>query len=146
VKFKGLQYAQSIRDDQPLTGHFGYHYSWYAFKAPEVDSNFVHDKSVDLWSLGAIMCMLLTGLPPFRQNGLDLVQAKHAGIVEFEPVNPSGSAQRLVKGLLQVQPEYRFTIDDVLNHEWMIQDDKVLEGYDLSLALVFIKDFQRTSA
>ena len=56
VSVRGLQYAQIIRDNQPLTGHFGYLYSWYAFKAPEVDSDFVHDKSVDLWSLGAIIC------------------------------------------------------------------------------------------
>ena len=47
---------QLILENQPLTGHFGYEYSWYAFKAPEVDSEFVHDKSVDLWSLGAIIC------------------------------------------------------------------------------------------
>lgn len=56
VSLRGLHYAQPIREDQPLTGHFGYLYSWYAFKAPEVDSEFVHDKSVDLWSLGAIIC------------------------------------------------------------------------------------------
>jgi serine/threonine protein kinase len=130
-----------------LTGHFGYLYSWYAFKAPEVDSDFVHDKSVDLWSLGAIMYMLLTGLPPFRQTGIELVQAKHAGIVEFDGFSsvPTGTAQRLVKGLLQVQPEYRFTIDDVLNHEWMIQDDELLEHHDLSLALDYLKDWRRTS-
>jgi len=50
---RGLQYAQAIAADSPLTGHFGYLYSWYAFKAPEIDSDFFHDKTVDLWSLGA---------------------------------------------------------------------------------------------
>ena len=53
---KGLNFVQLILENQPLTGHFGYEYSWYAFKAPEVDSEFVHDKSVDLWSLGAFIC------------------------------------------------------------------------------------------
>lgn len=53
---RGLQYAQALAKDQPLTGHFGYLYNWYAFKAPEIDSEFFHDKSVDLWSLGAITC------------------------------------------------------------------------------------------
>jgi hypothetical protein len=56
IQIRGLQFAQAVADDQPLTGHFGYLYSWYAFKAPEIDSDFYHDKSVDLWSLGAALC------------------------------------------------------------------------------------------
>jgi hypothetical protein len=59
ISVKGLNFAQLILDNQPLTGHFGYEYSWYAFKAPEIDCEFVHDKSVDLWSLGAIICKIL---------------------------------------------------------------------------------------
>jgi serine/threonine protein kinase len=140
---KGLQYAQTIRKNQPLTGHFGYLYSWYAFKAPEVDSDFVHDKSVDLWSLGAIVYMLLTGHPPFRGNGIELVDAKHTGFFDFDIVVPSRPAQNLVQGLLQVRPSDRFTIEDVLNHEWMIETDDYLESFDLDLALQFLKDWNR---
>ena len=140
VSLKGLHFAQLIRDNQPLTGHFGYLYNWYAFKAPEVDSSFVHDKSVDLWSIGAIAFMLLTGLPPFRGSGLDLVQSKHYGEINFEIVAPSPTAQRLVEGLLQVEPENRLTIDDVLNKEqWIIEDEAYLETFDLEFALEGLK-------
>lgn len=157
---KGLNFVQLILENQPLTGHFGYEYSWYAFKAPEVDSEFVHDKSVDLWSLGAIMCtyqfapfcmifdafliyfaytrhhtdMLLTGLCPFRGGGLDLMAAKHRGEYDFDVVIPSRPAQDLVRGLLEVDVSLRFTIDQVLNHEWMIEADDYLERFDLDLA------------
>jgi serine/threonine protein kinase len=140
---KGLQYAQTIRDNQPLTGQFGHKQSWGAFKAPEIYFEFVHDKSVDLWSLGAIMYMLLTGLTPFQGNGLDLIAAHSTGFVDFDIVAPSPQAQDLVQGLLRVQPSERFTIEDVLNHEWMIEADDYLERFDLDLSLQFLKDWNR---
>jgi hypothetical protein len=58
VSIKGFDYAQPIEEGKPLTGHFGYLYSWFAFKAPEIDTAFFHDQSVDLWSFGAIMYMV----------------------------------------------------------------------------------------
>ena len=162
---KGLKFVQLILENQPLTGHFGYEYEWYAFKAPEIDSEFVHDKSVDLWSLGVMICtyqnkcslclyfcvrgftgtyrvaiveyhtdMLLTGLCPFRGGGLDLMDAEHRGEYEFDVVVPSRQAQDLVRGLLEVDVSLRFTIDQVLNHEWMIEADDYLERFDLDLA------------
>lgn len=134
LSIKGLRYAQPIVEGIPLTGHFGYLYSWYAFKAPEVDSEFVHDKSVDLWSLGAIMYMLLTGLPPFRGSGMDLIEKKHTGMIDFDIAVISRPAEELVRNLLQVQPEMRYTIDEVLNDRWMIESEDYLERFDLEVA------------
>jgi hypothetical protein len=57
VSVRGLRYAQPIRENFPLTGKFGGSgFAWYAFKAPEVENNFVYDKSVDVWALGVILC------------------------------------------------------------------------------------------
>jgi serine/threonine protein kinase len=144
VSIRGLRYSQPISDDQPLTGHFGYYYSWYAFKAPEVDIDFVHSKAVDLWSLGATMYMLLTGLPPFRGNGMELIQTKHAGLIDFDIVIPSASAQRLVHGLLEVEQERRYTIDDVLIDEWMNADGDYLSNFTLEIAHDGLKDWKKT--
>ena len=138
---RGLHYAQAVQANQPLTGHFGYLYSWYAFKAPEIDSEFFHDKSVDLWSLGAALYMLLTALPPFRGDGAELITNKHSGNVVFDTVVPSPPAQRLVEGLLQADPQNRLTIEQVLVSEWMVETDDVLDSYDLSLAHAFMQDF-----
>lgn len=145
VSLRGLRYAQPLLEGVPLTGHFGYLYSWYAFKAPEVDSEFVHDKSVDLWSLGAIMYMMLTGLPPFRGTGMELIEMKHTGAVDFEFVPVSMYAEDLVRNLLQVQPEMRYTIDDVLNDRWIIESDDFLERYDLELAHSGFEDWQNVA-
>ena len=134
MSLRGLRYAQPIVEGVPLTGHFGSSYSWYACKAPEVDRAFVHDKTVDLWSLGAIMYMMLTGLPPFRGAGRELTQMKHAGLFRFDIVPVSPYAEALVRNLLQVAPGMRYTIDDVLNDRWMIEADDFLEEFDLQLA------------
>lgn len=141
VLLRGLQYAQAVQADHPLTGHFGYLYSWYAFKAPEIDSEFFHDKSVDLWSLGAALYMMLTALPPFRGDGVDLITNKHEGRVVFDTVIPSLPAQQLVRGLLQADPKMRLTIEQVLRSEWMVEADDVLDACDLSLAHAFMQDF-----
>jgi serine/threonine protein kinase len=125
-----------------LTGHFGYLYSWYAFKAPEIDNDFFHDKTVDIWSLGAFIYMMLTALPPFRGDGADLIANKHNGNVVFDTVLPSSAAQRLVRSLLQVNPADRPTIEQVLDAEWMIEADDVLGNYDLTLAKTFLSDWE----
>ena len=134
LSIKGLQYAQLCRPGHPLTGHYGRKYSWYAFTAPEIDHDFCHDKRVDLWSLGAILYTMLCGTFPFQGEGGDLIHNKHTGKVQFEHAVVSEKAQELVKGLLQVHPDSRFTIKDVLEHEWMQEDDLVLYRNDLSLA------------
>jgi serine/threonine protein kinase len=137
----GLQHAGAINEDQPMTGHFGYLYNWYAFKAPEIDNDFVHDKSVDLWSFGVIIYVLLTGMAPFSGEGDALVANKHAGNFGFEAVIPSEPAQRLVTGLLQAIPENRLTIEQVLDSEWMIEADDVLDEADLYLTRDIMTDW-----
>lgn len=138
---RGLQYAQEIKYDQPLTGHFGYLYNWYAFKAPEIDSELFHDKTVDNWSLGAALYMLLTALPPFRGNGVDLIKHKHRGEVVFDIVVPSSASQNLVRALLHPNPKKRMTIDQVLQSEWMTLPDSVLAENDLGLTKGQLEDF-----
>jgi len=126
-----------------MTGHLNYVYSWYAFKAPELHSEFSHDKSVDLWSLGATLYMLLTGIAPFPGTGMEIIEMKHAGVISFDMVPVSPYAEHLVRKLLQPQPEMRYTIDDVLNDRWMIESDDFLAQFDLGLARNMFKDWKK---
>jgi serine/threonine protein kinase len=142
---QGLQHAEAIIEDRPMTGHFGYLYSWFAYKAPEIDNNFIHDKSVDLWSFGIIIYVLLTGVSPFRGEGAVLVANKHAGNFSFDMVIPSEPAQKLVSGLLQAVPEKRLTIEQVLDSEWMIEADDLLDSIDLSIGRDLMRDWNTIS-
>jgi serine/threonine protein kinase len=78
--------------------------------------------------------MLLTGLSPFPGDGLEPMAARHRGEFNFDLVIPSRPAQDLVRGLLQVDVSLRLTIDQVLEHEWMMEADDYLERFELDLA------------
>lgn len=136
VSLRLVQYAQMIREDEPLTGRVGrfnqMNKGWSAFVAPEIESEFYHDHRVDLWSLGAIIYMCLTGTAPTGIQNL------------FEVVVPSPDAQNLVRNLLKHDPRERLSLNEVLNHPWMTEDDDVLGQHDLGLAKVFFGDWFRS--
>jgi len=142
VSLKGLQYAQPVIEGVPLTGNFNQGKIWwlYSYKAPEMESHFVHDKSVDLWSLGVTMYMLLTYMVPFRgDKGLMFINKHTGNIAEYEIIQPSRPAQELIRKLLQVNPADRPTIQQVLDSEWMVEADEALDQYDLSLTRTFFE-------
>jgi serine/threonine protein kinase len=85
--------------------------------------------------------MLLTALPPFRGDGVELITNKHCGNVVFDTVVPSSASQKLVRALLQPNPKKRLTIEQVLAAEWMIEPDAVLAREDLALTQSLLQDF-----
>jgi serine/threonine-protein kinase Chk2 len=106
------------------------------YLAPEVLSNEIqkrgYDKAVDLWSLGVILYILLSGMAPFSDDGRLLDQIKQ-GKYSFPPAqwrNVSSSAVHLVRALLTVDPAQRFTIQQTLNHPWMMGEVKIPSDYD----------------
>lgn len=128
-----MQYAQLIREDEPLTGRVGrLAKGWQAFIAPEIPSEFYHDKRVDLWSLGAIIYMCLCGMAPDKPENYFLIS------------QPSDLARDLVLKLLQRKPRDRLSIDGVLRHPWMTAPDEELAPHDLFLAKSMFDDYDRT--
>lgn len=146
VKMKGFHFAQPIISGRPLTGHFGFVYSWFAFSAPEIDKSFVHDKTVDWWSMGATLYMMLTGFAPFKGDGARLFDNKHAGIVEFDICSPSMAAERLVRGLLNIHPDMRYRLEDVQIESWVHADDDYLENFELPIALMQFQEWDNKEA
>jgi calcium-dependent protein kinase len=78
------------------------------YTAPEV-LNMKYDKRCDVWSIGIILYILFTGLPPFNGPSNDAI---HNAILkdplEFPPSHWAGVSQDavdLVTGLLQKNPD-----------------------------------------
>lgn len=102
------------------------------YLAPEVltseaDSKKGYDKAVDLWSLGCLLYILLSGAPPFGDDAAAMDRIKQ-GVVEFPDKrwkHVSETGRDLVKRLLCVKPELRATVEDIRNHPWMKGEKKM---------------------
>lgn len=106
------------------------------YTAPEILKDESYSKSVDCFSLGCVLYTLLCGFPPFYDND-PKVLAEKVSKGEYCFLNPwwnevSQSAKDLVSNLLTVDASKRYTIDELLNHPWILQhsDKKSTKAID----------------
>ncbi|TDH66577.1 hypothetical protein CCR75_008387 [Bremia lactucae] len=121
--YKIGDFGLATRADQQCCGRTGKAY----YMAPEVvaSDNKYDPKAADVWSLGIILFILLTGSPlvplaaeenvafrAFRTVGVrDLLKTWHMKELLEE------SALGLLEGMLECDPKVRLTIAQVLNHD-----------------------------
>ena len=74
----------------------------------------------DSYSLGATLCFMLTGEVLFRAPSVDLTSERWQGVSE--------PARQLVSRLMQVDPNNRSCVSDVLQHPWVLTEST--EGED----------------
>jgi calcium/calmodulin-dependent protein kinase I len=121
-----------------------------AFVAPEIILGQRYKTSVDMWSIGVILFMMLGGYPPFHMEagGSDLrmlfrkVRAGDFTFHESQWRTVSPEAKSLISRLLTVDPEYRFTAREALDCDWVAKmDGKKLSQIDLSASLTTLQKF-----
>jgi len=91
------------------------------YVAPEVLAH-AYTEQADMWSVGVIAYMLLTGSPPFHGGSDDEVLTKiKAGNVHWSSRyrRLSPCAQGFLKALLVVDPAKRLTAQQALEHPWI---------------------------
>lgn len=103
--------------------------------------NFALITQIDVWAAGIILYILLCGFPPFVSPDNEqepLFDAILSGVYEFpEPYwNDVGQDVRdLIANMLQLDPDLRFSSEDVLDHFWTLNtasNTKFDELIDLS--------------
>jgi calcium-dependent protein kinase len=115
------------------------------YVAPEV-VNGKYDEKCDLWSMGVILYILLSGSPPFYGNGDDeIIKNVQRGqfFLDEDPwPNVSGTAKDLINQLLVKDISKRLSAADALQHKWI----KALDNQELVLisdqALQNLKKFR----
>mmetsp|Transcript_168262 Transcript_168262/g.540577 ORF Transcript_168262/g.540577 Transcript_168262/m.540577 type:complete len:557 (+) Transcript_168262:65-1735(+) len=88
--------------------------------APEVLKH-KYTQKADLWSLGVIVYMLLTGGPPFVGTEKKVLAQIAAGKPQWSASwhKLSEGAQHFVKKLLVLDPEARYSAEEALKDEWI---------------------------
>lgn len=91
------------------------------YLAPEiVRRNPYNGMKADTFSIGVVLFALLFGVFPFENLRVNGVQSLRTLKVRFpSDVKVSSSAKELLLRMLEDDPEKRFSISDVLSHEWI---------------------------
>ena len=110
------------------------------YMAPEVIQG-AYDAKCDIWSLGVIMDLMLTGSHPFNGNSSPEI-CNNILLQDYYPNSPSYChiselGRDLLKKLLRKDPNQRLSAEQALSHPWMNQI--IEEPADLDV----IRDLQK---
>ena len=91
------------------------------YMAPEIIKR-KYDEKCDLWSIGVIMYILLTGRPPFDGNDDDeILENVKKGVFDkssYPYPLLSSQSKDLIDKLLQYEPKKRISADQAIEHPW----------------------------
>lgn len=91
--------------------------------APEILENHPYGKSVDMWSVGVLTYVLLSGYPPFYDENRKYLNRKiKRGDFHFHQPNwnsISSKAKDFISHLLVIDHHKRFTAAEALDHLWI---------------------------
>jgi calcium/calmodulin-dependent protein kinase I len=95
--------------------------------APEIISSIPYGISVDIWSFGVIIYILLCGYPPFyNESQKELFKLIREGNFTFDKPywdSISNDAKGLIKAMLTVDVSQRLNIDGVMAHPWLLDKE-----------------------
>lgn len=104
---------------------------------------FTAGKPVDMWAMGVVLFLLLSGQAPFQDVDLRCVYAKiKVGKFEFSAEqwnHISDEAKSMIGGLLTVNQHHRLTADQALAHPWISTSPESLESHKLDGTLTGVK-------
>ncbi|KAF5908632.1 serine/threonine-protein kinase DCLK3 [Clarias magur] len=95
------------------------------YVAPEILAETGYGVAVDVWAMGVILYVLLSGFPPFRspeRNQEELFHLIQKGEVHFPSPywdRVSEGAKVLIRALLEVKPTVRLTASQTMQNAWL---------------------------
>jgi len=93
------------------------------YVAPEVLQQQPYGKECDIWSIGVVLFILLSGTPPFyEEDNFKLFEQIKSCKYDFDVDtwdNVSAEAKDFVSKILVADPKKRMTIPEMKLHAWM---------------------------
>jgi len=99
------------------------------YMAPELCKEIAYDNKVDVWAVGVITYILLSGSPPFYdRKRTNTKQAIYNDIIKNEPdysllKTDSSLAEEFIRTALMKSGSKRASIEQMLNHEWIKKNE-----------------------
>ncbi|XP_033873400.3 serine/threonine-protein kinase D3 isoform X1 [Acipenser ruthenus] len=94
-----------------------------AYLAPEVLRSKGYNRSLDMWSVGVIVYVSLSGTFPFNEEEDINDQIQNAAFMyppnPWKEISGDGKATDLINNLLQVKMRKRYSVDKSLSHPWL---------------------------
>lgn len=118
-----------------------------AFMAPEVLSNKSYNSGCDMWSIGVITYLLLSGRLPFQGTTPYVLFKKIAsGVFEYEREFDivSEEAKDFISSLLVVDPRKRLSAKKALEHPWLQNTNTEPLSQQRIDILSFLEDRRKT--
>ncbi|KAH6814846.1 hypothetical protein C2S51_023864 [Perilla frutescens var. frutescens] len=116
----GLSSVEDFTD--PVVGLFGS----IDYVSPEALSGGKITPKSDIWSLGVILYILLSGYPPFiaqtNRQKQQMILSGQLSFYEKTWKNISSSVKQLIISLLKVDPNLRPSAQEILQHPWVRGD------------------------
>jgi len=97
------------------------------YMAPEIVGSETYDYSVDIWSLGILLYEMLFGHSPFKGNDTNnIIQNIKTHELNYDENNKkiSNSCKDLIQKLLNMNPQKRLKIKDILEHPFIKKHTK----------------------
>ncbi|XP_017869164.1 PREDICTED: ribosomal protein S6 kinase 2 beta [Drosophila arizonae] len=123
LKLCDLGFAKQLRADNGLLMTPCYTAN---FVAPEVLKRQGYDLACDIWSLGVLLYIMLSGRTPFASTSNDspdvILKRIGSGHIDFSSTRwslISAPAKDLLRQMLHIVPENRPTVAQIIEHSWV---------------------------
>ena len=116
IKLCDFGVSKQIKKGQLLTDSCG----TPAFIAPEILKDNPYDPYItDIWSSGVVLYIIVSGFFPFRGINEAELRKNILGGKYPELFDVSDNLKDLINKMLEINPEKRISLDEILNHPWL---------------------------
>ena len=141
IKLADFGFATRVYGPKSLTKQCGTPF----FVAPEILLRSPYDQQADMWSVGVIIYLLLSGDLPFMgRSQRELFRAIVVGKYDFPDEmwgDVSEHAKELIQGLLVTDPSKRLTAKQAMASRWMRDRGDLLRQHSLMMSQKRLKTF-----
>mmetsp|Transcript_74022 Transcript_74022/g.130800 ORF Transcript_74022/g.130800 Transcript_74022/m.130800 type:complete len:517 (+) Transcript_74022:20-1570(+) len=126
LKLADFGFAKELKPGEMATTKVGTPY----YVAPEVIEG-CYDSKADIWSLGVILHMMLTGAPPFTGLSGEVLQQVRKRNVNVQKLGKSVSklGKEVLEELLRRDPDTRPAALEVMQHKWLKRHSRTLDTF-----------------